>query len=124
PGGGIGEDGLIGLEYPLQPGKAFLGDRLELGAGEVDRPAVHRPQDAVRDIGRPGILIEMVPTTDRHFASPVPFRVPSIYRSRVRPASCVRLIEGVAKSQRGRLSLPLLGSRFLPKLGPAFLPAR
>src|SRR5215469_1691398 len=87
-GRGIGEDRLIGLEHAFEPGEAVLGDRLELGAGKVDGAAVHCPQHAVRNIGRPGILIEMVPTTDRHLASPIPFSVP-LYTARAsgpRPA--------------------------------------
>src|SRR6266446_950401 len=66
PGCGIGEDRLVGLEHALEAGKAFLGDGAELGAGEVDRATIHRPQYAVRDVGRTGIDEEMVPSTNRH----------------------------------------------------------
>ena len=70
-GGGIAEDGLLGLEDPLQAGEAFFGNGLELRAGEIDRPAVHRPQNAVRDIGRTGILKKMQSATDGHLRSPL-----------------------------------------------------
>src|ERR1700730_1648525 len=102
-GGGIGENSLVGLKYAFQAGEAFLGNRLELRRGEVDRPAVHRPQDAVRDIGRPGILIEMVPATDRHLQSPVPFHALRLYAGRVRSASCGSVAKLSAKCERGRL---------------------
>src|SRR6266478_1543085 len=36
-GGGIAEDPMLGLEHALQPGKALFRNRLELGAGEIDR---------------------------------------------------------------------------------------
>jgi hypothetical protein len=71
PGGGIGKDRLIGLEHPLETGDALLGDGAELRAVEVDGTTIHRPQYAVRDVGRTGIDEEMVPSTDRHSRSPV-----------------------------------------------------
>src|SRR3984893_1661474 len=117
-GGGIGENSLVGLKYAFQAGEAFLGNRLELRRGEVDRPAVHRPQDAVRDIGRPGILIEMVPATDRHLQSPVPFHALRLYAGRVRSASCGSVARAITQMRkRQAMSLPLRVSRFLPKLG-------
>src|SRR5215467_1042433 len=77
-GGGIGEDRLLGLEYSLKAGEALLGDLLELCTGEVDRAAVHRAQDAVWDIGWPGVLIKMVSAADRHFSLHFHFQMPPL----------------------------------------------
>src|SRR6266446_4210191 len=90
PGCGIGKDLLVGLEHPLEPGKAFLGDGAELRAIEVDRAAIHRPQYAVRDVGRTGIDEEMVPSTNRHTAlrlHPIIFQP----ASDMRPSRCALL---------------------------------
>ena len=59
PGRGIGQDRAVGLEHAFQAGEAFLGDRLEVRPGKVDRAAVHRAQDAVRNIRRPRVHEEM-----------------------------------------------------------------
>jgi hypothetical protein len=59
PRRGIGEDRLIGLEDAFQPGEAFIGDGAKLRPGKIHRAAVHRPQDAVGDVGRPRIHEEM-----------------------------------------------------------------
>jgi hypothetical protein len=59
PGRGIGQDRPVGLEHVFETNEAFLGDRLEFSPGEVDRAAIHRAQDAVRDIGRPRVHEEM-----------------------------------------------------------------
>src|SRR5215469_7462114 len=48
PGRSIAEDWLLGLEDALQAGEALLGDFLERGAGEVERAAIHCPQNAIR----------------------------------------------------------------------------
>ena len=81
---GVGEDRLIGFEHPLQAGKALLGDGTELRAVEVDRPAIHRPQYAVRNVGRPGIDKKMRSATDCHKFSP---NVALLYPLGVRAAS-------------------------------------
>src|SRR5947207_10570719 len=70
PGCGIGKDGLLGLEDPLEAGKTFLGDGAELGAVEVDRAAIHRPQYPIRDVGWTRVDKKMVSATDRHACSP------------------------------------------------------
>ena len=59
PGRGIADNPLLGLEHALQSGEALLGDRLEAGAVEIHRAAVHRAQDAVRDVGRTRIHEEV-----------------------------------------------------------------
>jgi hypothetical protein len=59
PGRGISEDRVLGFENALQPGKAFLRDRAKLRAGKIDRGVVHRPQNAVRNVGRAGVHVEL-----------------------------------------------------------------
>ena len=73
-GRGITEDLPLGLEHPLQPGKAFLLDGAELGAVEIHRAAVHRPQYPVRDVGRPRIHEKVIAL--RHLAASLTLRAP------------------------------------------------
>ncbi len=63
---GIGDDRLVGLEDLAQSGIALLGDGAELGAHEVEGRAVYRPQDAVRNVGRSGVLEELTSARDGH----------------------------------------------------------
>src|SRR5258708_36797602 len=72
---------MLGLEHALQSGKALFGDRLELGASEIDRAAIHRPQDPVRNIGRAGVHKKMDAVSHRIVPDFVP-RLPKNRRGR------------------------------------------
>src|SRR6185437_12223993 len=72
PGRCIAEDGLGRLEDALEAGEALVRDRLELGAVEIHRRPVHRSQDAVGDVGRPGVHKEVPAARIRHLGLPLP----------------------------------------------------
>src|ERR1700758_2218808 len=111
----IGEDRLVGLEHPFQAGKAFFGNLFEPRAGEIDRAAIHGPQNAVGDIGWSGILIKVVSATERHPLHSLVFyltAIPAVRPSRVRP-TCKG--HWAVKKQRGRLKACLFsGETSLP----------
>ncbi len=58
-GGGVTQNRRFGLEHALEAREAFLLDRAKIGAVEIGRAAVHRPQHPIRNIGRTRVHEEM-----------------------------------------------------------------
>jgi hypothetical protein len=65
-GGGVDDDRAARLEDPAQALEDLEAQAGEVGPAMVDRGRVDRPQDAVRDVRRPGDLEEMPSAAMRH----------------------------------------------------------
>ena len=60
----IDDHRLLGLEDLPHAAQNLLGQRIELRSAVIDGRIVHRPQDPVGDVGRPGDLQEMPAARD------------------------------------------------------------
>ncbi len=109
----IDDHRLFGLENLAHAAKHLLGQRVELGSAVIDRRIIHRPQDAVRDVGRPGNLQEMPSGWDvSSGASESSFR-------RSLPAFAVALLYTTCQSEsRGRwIGFNAIARSTLPEVG-------
>jgi hypothetical protein len=95
-GRGVEEDFLVGLEHTLHAGVAGAVDFEELRRQEIHHRPIHRPQDAVGNVGRAGIVEELAAARlDIHLCS----------QGRLRSAKSGGVISRQALAKQARLAM-------------------